>query len=146
MGFKEAVSTCFRKYATFTGRARRAEYWYFNLFQTLLGLLIWLLLRFAPYNTVNTISIIVNIFLIIPWLAVSARRLHDIGKSGWYIVTLMVIPSIGALVTNLSMTYLLLFFVIWALLGTVQLLLWGTKKSSEGDNQYGPSPMYKDID
>lgn len=147
MGFQESVSTCFRKYATFTGRARRAEYWYFNLFQLLFGLLIYFLLRFVPYNTIGAIVIIANIFLFIPWLAVSARRLHDIGKSGWYIVSLMIIPSIGVLFTNLStMMYLWLFFFIWALLGLIQLLLWSIKKSSEGDNQYGPSPLYKDID
>ena len=82
MGFTEAIQTCFSKYATFSGRARRSEYWYFFLCYAILsGVLSFL----ARNSTVFTyVSGIVEIALFIPMLAVSVRRLHDIGKSGWF--------------------------------------------------------------
>lgn len=81
MGFTEAIKACFSKYATFDGRARRSEFWYWVLFQFLVGLILW----FIPF-----IGWIVNILLILPNISVGVRRLHDTGKSGWlYLLTLI---------------------------------------------------------
>lgn len=81
--FGGAIKVCFKKYADFTGRANRAEYWYWALFT--------LLFSFIPI-----INIIAGLAFFIPSLAAAVRRLHDIGKSGWwYLVAL--IPFVGAI-------------------------------------------------
>ncbi len=67
------------KFADFNGRASRAEFWYFVLFTVILGFVLGLILgRYAMI-----VSNIINLILLVPSLAVGARRLHDIGKSGW---------------------------------------------------------------
>ncbi len=78
-----AVSACFKKYATFTGRANRSEYWYFFLFTLIIQIL------------ANTIGIVVGsdaiIWLVylgffIPGISVTVRRMHDVDKSGWFML------------------------------------------------------------
>lgn len=71
-------SNAFIKYATFEGRARRKEYWYFALFSFIINFL--LALFFAP------LSLISQVALFLPGIAVGVRRMHDVGKSGWYIL------------------------------------------------------------
>jgi uncharacterized membrane protein YhaH (DUF805 family) len=89
-GFLEAVAVCLAKFATFSGRASRSEYWYFMLFQFLASLAAAVVDvgyfgvslsgdQTGPAGTVTTLV------LLLPFLAVSWRRLHDIGRSGWWI-------------------------------------------------------------
>ena len=83
-----------KQYADFEGRARRTEYWMFVLINLLISWsftgLDWML----GTTIFNIISIIYSLFLLIPSLAVAVRRLHDIGKSGWYYL-LIFLPIIG---------------------------------------------------
>ena len=72
MNFVESIKTCLGKYVDFSGRASRAEYWWFFLFSFIIGLI----------PVVNFLSIL----LIVPTLSVSWRRMHDIGKSGWFLI------------------------------------------------------------
>ena len=96
MDFQQAVRTCLqKKYADFSGRAGRSEFWWFFLAQFLIMLVASLL--------GDIISAIAALALLLPGIAVGARRLHDIGKSGWFLL-LGFIPFIGFLV-------LLYFFV-----------------------------------
>lgn len=75
MSFQDAVKNCFQNYATFTGRATRAEFWWWQLFTFVVGLAVgWI-----PF-----IGWIATIALLIPGLAVAWRRLHDIGKAGGF--------------------------------------------------------------
>ena len=92
IGFVDAIKICFNKYATFNGRATRAEYWWWVLFTVLVGaVLCW-----NKY-----VSGVANLALIIPSLAVAWRRLHDIGKGGGlYFINL--IPIIGQII-----------FIVW---------------------------------
>jgi len=90
MTFVEATQTCLRKYVDFTGRASRSEFWWFFLFQVILMVVISLLGS-------ETISGLVGLALVLPSLAVGARRLHDVGKSGWLLL-INLIPLIGFLV------------------------------------------------
>lgn len=112
MKFTEAVSTCFRKYADFSGRARRSEYWFFYLFTSVVSGVLGLIL--------GSSSIIVTLFslaTLIPSLAVCWRRMHDIGKSGaWVFISL--IPLVG-----------------W-----IFALIWMCKDSQSGTNAFGPNP------
>lgn len=113
MGFMEAVKTCFTKYATFSGRARRSEYWYFCLFNAIAALVMKVLSLAIdlPLDTIYSVAVF------IPGLAVIVRRLHDIGKSGWFYL-IGLIPLVG-----------------WILL-----LVWFCKAGDCGDNAYGPDP------
>ena len=88
MNFGQAISSCLSKYATFSGRASRPEFWWFALFQFLVSAAAGLL-----GETVNNL---VLIGLLLPALAVGNRRLHDIGKSGWW--QLLMLTVIGLLV------------------------------------------------
>jgi uncharacterized membrane protein YhaH (DUF805 family) len=76
MEFTEAIKTCFSKYATFSGRASRSEYWWWTLFVILATL--------GAAMVSDLLSGLVSLGTLLPYLAVAARRLHDIGKSGWW--------------------------------------------------------------
>ena len=114
-----------QNYANFSGRARRSEYWYFALFNLFAIISTAILDRlfgttfdmgFGP-SPYGYFTILYNFFTFIPTVAVSVRRLHDVGKSGWFIL-IGLIPLIGA---------------IWLLV-----LLF--KDSNTGDNAYGSNP------
>ncbi|MBQ2989668.1 MAG: DUF805 domain-containing protein [Clostridia bacterium] len=112
MGFFEAVSVCFKKYADFSGRARRKEYWYFTLFNAIVSLALTMILGEG-----NIISSVFALVMMVPGLAVCWRRLHDIGKSGgWWF----------------------LWFV--PLVGWIFLLVWFCRDSQRETNAYGPNP------
>lgn len=88
MDFLPAIKSCLSQYATFSGRASRSEYWWFFLFQVL-ALIVTSMLGDTVYS-------IVALLLLLPALAVGARRLHDIGRSGWW--QLLMLSGIGYLV------------------------------------------------
>lgn len=112
---------CIRQYADFNGRARRKEYWMFSLFNLLFGVPACVLDNVFGLDFANLFYgpfyLLYGLFVFIPNLAVSVRRLHDIGKSGWmYLVGL--IPIVGGI-------WLIILFV---------------RDSQIGENQYGPNP------
>lgn len=118
MSFSQAVSSAFSNYINFQGRARRSEYWYFALFLFVVSIVTFFidvaivgLERLGPVNTIFSLATIV------PSLAVSVRRLHDIGRSGWFLL-LILIPLIGIIV----------------------LIYWACQPSDPQANQYGPPP------
>ena len=86
MNFVEAIQSCLRQYATFTGRASRPEFWWFMLFCVLASIVASAI--DARLNAVVTIA------LLLPAIAVTARRLHDIDKSGWWQLVNLV-PFVG---------------------------------------------------
>lgn len=86
MTFGESIKTCFSKYADFSGRASRSEYWWWFLF---------LVLGTIAASIVNDmVSALFSLGTVLPSLAVGCRRLHDIDKSGWFQL-LNLIPLIG---------------------------------------------------
>ena len=87
MSFIESVETCLKKYADFNGRASRSEYWWFFLFNFLIvtvGAIADTILLGTASGSTGIIQILVTLGLLLPGLAVGARRLHDINKSGWW--------------------------------------------------------------
>ena len=120
MSFTEAIKSVFSQYAGFSGRARRSEYWYFVLFNFIVSFVLGLLGQAASIFSI--LSGIVSLALLVPGLAVAIRRLHDIGKSGWY-----------------------LLFVLIPLVGSIILIIWCCKDSDPGDNAYGPNPKAGSI-
>ena len=115
-----------KKYAVFSGRARRKEYWMFVLFNVLIsfGVTVFgdvvLVLLGATDGTGDTLNSLYGLAILVPSLAVSVRRLHDTGRSGWMLL-IGLIPCIGALV--------LLFFMI---------------EDSGDANQYGEPPKFSE--
>ena len=88
MTFGQSVKTCFGKYATFSGRASRSEYWWFCLFNFIIGLLL---------GWIPVLGWIISIALFLPGLAVAARCLHDISRIVLTWLWLL-LPSVGAII------------------------------------------------
>ena len=86
MTFGESISTCFTKYAAFDGRASRSEFWWWFLFTFLASA--------ATGIVSQTLSALFSLGVMLPSLAVGARRLHDTNRSGWFLL-LWFIPLIG---------------------------------------------------
>ncbi|WP_407268584.1 DUF805 domain-containing protein [Radiobacillus sp. PE A8.2] len=104
-----------RKYAVFEGRARRTEYWMFTLINIIIGIIFSIMETI--YEGIVILSAIYYLAIIIPGLAVTVRRLHDIGKSGWWY-----------------------FIGFIPLVGPIILLVFTCLDSEEGYNSWGPNP------
>lgn len=89
MKITTAISTCLKKYATFSGTASRTEFWWFYLFCVLIA---WL-----TYFIHDAISLIFSVATLIPTIASASRRLHDTGRSGWWQL-IAFIPFLGIVV------------------------------------------------
>ena len=94
MGFGDAISTCFSKYATFTGRAVRPEYWYWVLFNVLVAIGLGIIQVVSGPTIGFTLRALFNLAVLVPSLAVGVRRLHDTDHSGWWIL-LSLVPVVG---------------------------------------------------
>ncbi|MDR1485622.1 MAG: DUF805 domain-containing protein [Planctomycetaceae bacterium] len=111
------------KYVDFTGRAGRREYWLFVLANLLIGFFLGLMLGTvsgAAGVPAGSLSWIINVYqlaVLLPSIFVGVRRLHDTGRSGWWLL-IVFIPIIGALI----------------------LIVWYVQDSDSGSNQYGPRP------
>jgi uncharacterized membrane protein YhaH (DUF805 family) len=116
MGFPDAVRSVLTQYATFTGRARRSEYWWFALANVALSLVAAIIDAAIGFPL---FQLVVALGLFVPSLAVGVRRLHDTGRSGWWLL-IGLIPLVGAIV-------LLVFLVT---------------DGERGPNRWGPSPKY----
>lgn len=116
MGAFDYFIGVYREYFNFDGRARRSEYWFFLLFYNIFSIL----LTVVDYMIfkMEALSLILALVSIIPSLAVGARRLHDIDKSGWWQL-LYLIPIIGWIV----------------------MLVFNVTKGTEGANRFGEDPI-----
>lgn len=189
MGFWQAVKTCFKKFFDFKGRARRSEFWWFELF-VLIVTLVWSILGsfisvavifgsggedFNVTNYVITLSVIIFLpilFLMIPQYAVTTRRLHDTGRSGWWIVLSLIIGiayaaayfkalmpmweridegAIPASQFNViadtfqnspALGTILCLLMLASLAVGITILVFEIQDSHRGENKYGPSPKY----
>ena len=94
MTFVEAIKDGFGKYVTFSGRSSRSAYWYWVLFAFIVAV-VATIIDVAIGSRI--VSLITTLALLLPGLAVGIRRLHDIGRSGWWILIALV-PFIGAIV------------------------------------------------
>ena len=109
-----------RKYATFSGRAPRKEYWMYTLVYLIIGIIAAIIDAFVfglAEGSLGIFGLIVGLVHLLPSISVGVRRLHDINRSGWW--------------------YLIIFLPI---IGFLLLLYWMIKSSDEGDNHYGPNP------
>jgi uncharacterized membrane protein YhaH (DUF805 family) len=113
----EAVSSAFSNYVNFSGRASRFEYWYFALFLFVVGLLTALIdllafpaIEWSPVNTLFSLA------TFLPSISISVRRLHDIDRTGWWVLIALTI------------------------VGIILLLVWACTRGTVGSNRFGPDP------
>lgn len=121
------LDTVKNRYADFKGRATRSDYWYFILFSVIISIVLTLidtyavnpLLGMTPEEAAKggILSVTFTLAILLPQIGVGVRRLHDIGKSGWWYLIIL-IPILGVLI-------LLFFFVT---------------DSQAGENKYGANP------
>ena len=99
MDFQRSVQTCFKKYAKFSGRASRSEFWFFVLFGVIGGLItsiIDTMILGYSVDDYGPLNLIFQILILIPYFAVGARRLHDRNRSGWW--QLLILTVVGIIV------------------------------------------------
>ena len=115
MGFAQAISAGFSNYVNFSGRACRSEYWYWILFIVIADIVTGIIDAALGIQLVTSIFGLVTL---LPSLAIAIRRLHDLDRTGWWIL-LGLIPLIG-----------------WIIL-----LIWYVTKGTDGPNRFGPDPL-----
>lgn len=119
MSFKEAISAGFAGYFDFDTRTVRSGYWYWVLFALLAGIVArGIDLAVFGMHSMPVLNLLVSLALLIPGLAVGVRRLHDINRSGWWLLIAFV-PIVGV------------FVVIY----------WLVQPGTSGDNDFGGDPM-----
>lgn len=97
LSFGEAVSRALTtNYCNFQGRSSRSEYWWFALFMFIVNFVVGFICGLADINP-EAISIIISLAVLLPGLGLCVRRLHDVGKSGWYLLWAL-LPIIGAII------------------------------------------------
>ena len=115
-----------KKYAVFSGRARRKEYWFFALFNAIIVFALTVIdISAGLYDAFAEIGLLSGLYslaVLLPSIAVSVRRLHDIGRTGWWLL-IVFIPLVGIIV----------------------LLVFAVLDSMPGDNRYGPNPKAADL-
>lgn len=176
MGFVEAVKTCFSKAFTFTGRARRSEYWYWVLFTSLVSIPFSIFFEVVPEDSWTLIPGFMvygiwYVFNMIASFAVAVRRLHDIGRSGWWyggpmiygficamvmimwcIAKLWLIAYDGATSTAWDtfaplIPVLAVMFIAFIpyMIFLIVLLVWFCTDSTPGPNKYGENPKGVEV-
>jgi uncharacterized membrane protein YhaH (DUF805 family) len=136
-------------YAKFTGRAPRAEYWWYYLGTVIAGLVAGLFDQLIHSSAVQNV---LNLALFVPWMAVSVRRLHDIDRSGWWLVSLLVpivlivIYAAGALTGNrpAGSVPILIFGGLVFLITAITLFVFMVTPGTVGPNRYGSDPYGPD--
>lgn len=119
VSFTEAIKMALQQnYCNFSGRSSRSEYWWYMLFYFIVSFIVSFIGNATGSQVLNYwLSLFVGLALFLPSLGLCVRRLHDINKSGWWVL-LNLIPVVG-----------------WIIL-----LIWVCKDSDPTDNQYGPVP------
>jgi uncharacterized membrane protein YhaH (DUF805 family) len=161
MSFAQAVRSALGSYATFAGRSRRSEYWWFYLFTLLVGAVasgIDALLNTVIDNPIGIVGLVTSLGILLPSWAVAVRRLHDTGRTGWW-MAMPLLPLLGLVLLSLAVVPVLFFsfdtngrgpliglvaaLMVLALLtisSIIVLLVFFCQDSRPGPNRYGPSP------
>jgi uncharacterized membrane protein YhaH (DUF805 family) len=152
MSFGDAIGECFFNYANFRDRAARAEYWWWALFASVVYV-VALVLDFFIFNGFGASPFFLVIYLafLLPGLSVTVRRLHDTGRSGWWLLipvglSILVSAVVAAGVVTYgneqpSTGFLMVIglLIILLLASTILLLVWMLLPSVPANNAYGPN-------
>ncbi len=128
MSFIESIKTCFGKYAVFSGRARRSEYWWFVLFQVVMG--------FIPI-----LGLLVTLVTLIPNIAVTTRRLHDVDRSGWWQVAPAGMMVLTGVMASINANILAGAAGLAGVVLMIVLIVWLAQEGTSFPNRFGPDPL-----
>jgi uncharacterized membrane protein YhaH (DUF805 family) len=123
MSFMQAITSAFQNYVNFNGRAQRSAFWYFVLLVFGIGIVINILETIvggpmsSMYGIVAGLGALIDLAILLPYLGLGVRRLHDTNRSGWW---------------------LLIWFTI---IGIIFLIIWFAQKGTTGENRFGPDPL-----
>jgi uncharacterized membrane protein YhaH (DUF805 family) len=161
MDFPDAIRICFEKYVTFSGRARRAEFWWFVLFVILVRTVAGILDQAVSYGPrgAGPFSALSALGLLLPWLAVMTRRMHDTDRSGFWVLGFYVAAFIVAggffaaifiLIaapqpSGAASLAIYLCGLAWLGVGITWIVML-CLKGTHGSNRYGPDPLYPLVD
>ena len=146
MGFREAVTVCIQDYYTFSGRARRPEYWWFVLF-LVVGSLLLSAIDAVIFGEDRLLGLdgLFALLTFLPQIAVAWRRMHDTGRPGWFNLLpftplALVLPFLfigRSLLDPADATVLFLFSMFFS---AIVVLIWLAMPSQSGENRFGPEP------
>ena len=146
MGFWQAVSTCFRKCADFSGRAQRSEFWWWILFSQLASIIVTIV-------SFGFLTLVFSLAVLLPSIAVTARRLHDIDKSGWWqimyalpLVLSMFSMGIAASQDNRFFGFVTIILGLAFFASIIVLFIWYATKGTQGNNSFGADPLANETD
>lgn len=152
MSFTQAVRVCLReKFATFSGRASRSEYWWFVLFMVLVGIVTSILDavfgteillgvdKYGNPQILGIITTIVSLALLLPCFAVTFRRLHDRNLPGWYIFVPFILLIVASILAGIPILALIL--AVASIGFSIYILVMEILKGDNGRNNYGPDPL-----
>ena len=125
MDFVTAVKTCFRKYVDFHGRALRSEFWWWTLFTFVASIVLTIInivLFGGDFDDTGVLDGLFSLATFLPTLFVTTRRLHDVGRSGWWQL------------------------IVFTIIGIFVLLYWLIIEGDKGENAYGPHPLGDNLD
>jgi len=133
-----------KTYAVFSGRAQRAEFWYFLLFDLIVAFVLNMIDH--AIGDPGVLSLLYGLALVIPRLALFVRRLHDTNHSAWWIL-IPFLPLIGTILygMNQSAWWILILFIFIPLIGMIVIFLFLIEDSQFGENEYGPNPKEEKI-
>ena len=117
MTFVEAIGSGFRNYVNFSGRAQRSAYWWWTLFVILADIAARVLDVIIFSGLFTPLSLITSLALLLPGIAVAVRRLHDLDRTGWWLL------------------------IAFTGIGIILLLVWDCMKGTTGNNRFGPDPL-----
>ena len=141
MEFKEAVTICLtKKYCRLKGRASRSEFWWFCLFTFILNIIVALLGSLLPALG-SIVSAVQALWLLLPTVGVTTRRLHDRNLSGWWqlLPLAAAVPAIAGAVLESDGLLMLAGGVV--ALASLALLVMYALRGTVGPNRFGPDPL-----
>lgn len=168
MTFTDAVKSAFRKYVVFSGRASRSEYWWFALFIVISSIVTGILdlalfgtsvstgTSYSATTAFTPISTLFSLAILLPSLAVSVRRFHDLDRTGWWtlvwagpMVVLFIVGGIASVVADSTTAtdglFVMLALVVGAVLVSlgiwIWMIVWFASEGTVGENRFGPDPV-----
>lgn len=117
MSFVEAIRSVFTQFSNFSGRARRSEFWWYYLFECAVCFGLSIIGNVTGIDVFTKGIFVFQVIMLVPGLAVCFRRMHDTGKSAWWLLPALIPVA-----------------------GQIYMMLWFLKDSEPGENKYGPNP------
>ncbi|MBO4452825.1 MAG: DUF805 domain-containing protein [Clostridia bacterium] len=140
MTFVQAVKSAALNYSNINGRASRSEYWWYQLTHLAFGLCYLVAAIFKAPDLVRFPLQVVSILMFVPVPALTVRRLHDVGHSGWWAIIITLTYLINLFSPLFDGYTVITLFIIW-LASMILLTVWLASKGKPGVNKYGENPI-----